>query len=220
MIDADRLWRLMPLSGIVAVVLQVVGYLIGGWSGYRPRGADAAAIFSADPGRIELGALIGGFFSLVFLVAFVGSVAGDIRRRAGDERLASIALGGGLTVVVALAIGYRFLNAAAFQAAGAEGISGEMAAVMFRLYTSSFAGFVSFGLAALMGATGLAALRGSLLPAWLAWTSLISAVGLLTPLHGPFEGLALGWIVVVSILLYRSASPETFEARNADRATA
>jgi hypothetical protein len=203
-VGIETILRLAPLSGILAVLLQILAFAVGGWSGYRPRGDEASAIFTSEPGRIELGALIGGFYGLVFLVIFVGSVAAAVRRSEGDARLAYIALGGGLVVVVALAIGYRSLNAAAFQAGGVDGISAEMATVMFRLYTSSFAGFVSLGLAALIGATGLAALHGGVLPTWLGWMSVVSAVGLMTPAHAVFEGLALLWIVAVSYLLFRS----------------
>ena len=114
----EQVIRLAPLSGIVAVALQIVALVVGGSTAYRPRGDAASAIFTADPDRIQLGALIGGFYALVFLLIFVGSVAGAVRRSEGDGRLAYIALGGGLIAVVALAIGYRALNAAAFQAAG------------------------------------------------------------------------------------------------------
>ena len=83
---------------------------------------------------------------------------------------------------------------------------------MFRLYTSSFAGFLSFGLAALIGASGLAALHSGLLPRWLGWASVVSAVGLMTPAHAVFEVVALGWIVVVSYLLFRADPGETSAA--------
>ena len=69
----------------------------------------------------------------------------------------------------------------------------------------SFAGFVSVGLAAWIGATGIAAIRTGLLPDWLGWASVAIAVGLMTPLHGPLEGIALVWIVLASVLLLSAA---------------
>jgi hypothetical protein len=224
-VDIERVLRLAPLSGIVAGALLIVAFAVGGPFSYRPRGDEASAIFASDPGRIELGALIGGFYALVFLLIFVGTVAAAVRRSEGDAHLAYIALGGGIIAVIALAIGYRSLNAAAFQAGGDDGINPELATVMYRFYTSSFAGFVSFGLAALIGATGLAALHRGVLPTWLGWMSVVSAVGLMTPAHALFEGLALLWIIVVSVLLFRSPSsrraanpaPDVVDVRNADR---
>lgn len=215
-IHVDRLSRLLPLSGAVAVALQVVAFVVGGWSGYRPRAEEAAAIFEADPSRIEAAALIGGFYSLGFLAVFVGCVASAIRREDDGDRLADIALVGGIVAVIALAIGYRFLNAAAFQAGGDEGITGEAATIMFRLYSSSFAGFVSFGLAAMLGAVGLAALTSRLLPEWLAWVSIVASIGLLTPAHGLFEGFALLWIVFISVLLTTSGGAPAQGAASPD----
>lgn len=194
------------------MVLQVIGFATMGVSGYRPRGEEAVAIFTAAPERILAGELVGGSYSLVFLLVFVGCVAGAIWEQAKDARLAAIALAGGVTLTVALAIGYRVLNAGAFQAGGSDGISPELATTLYRLYTSSFAGFASFGLAALLGATGLAALRSGMLPEWLGWTSVGAAVGLMTPAHFIFEGLALVWIVAVSLVLYRTRAGRPSDA--------
>lgn len=194
----------MPLSGLVAVVLQVVAFAVMGVSGYRPVGLEAAAVFSRDPDRIQAGALIGGFYSLVFLLMFVGVVAGTIRERATDPRLAAIALGGGIALTIALAIGYRLLNAGAFAAATPDGLSPELATVIYRLYSSTFAGFASFGLAAFLGAAGVAAARQGFLPRWLASTAIFSAVILMTPAHPIGEAMAAGWIVVVSVVLFRA----------------
>ncbi len=207
--------RLLPLSGVVAVGLQAVGFAVMGVSGYRPTGADAVAVFTQDPDRIQAGAEIGGFLSLVFLLVFVGVVAGAIRDRASDARLAAVALAGGVTLTVALAIGYRVLNAGAFAAASAEGIGPELATVLYRIYASAFAGFASFGLAALMGATGIAAVRHRFLPDWLAWTSIASAIVLMTPAHAFGEAVALLWIVAVSVVLYRAPlAPASRSARS------
>jgi hypothetical protein len=120
--------------------------------------------------------------------------------------LAFVAFAGGLVTALALGSGYRFLAAAAHVADGPAGIGPEAAALTHRLFQMSFAGFVSVGLAAWIGATGIAAIRTGLLPGWLGWTSVAIAVGLMTPLHGPLEGLALVWIVLASVLLYRRAS--------------
>lgn len=59
------------------------------------------------------------------------------------------------------------------------------------------------GIAALVLATGLAALRKRVVPVWLAWVAIVLFVVTFTPIG--FVGfLASGlWIIVVSILLWR-----------------
>ena len=109
-------------------------------------------------------------------------------------------------VVYDFALGYRFLAAAAHVADGPAGIGPEVAATMHRLFQMNFAGLVSVGLAVWIGATGIAAIRTDLLPHWLGWASVAIAAGLMTPLHGPLEGIALVWIVMASVLLYRRTS--------------
>ncbi len=80
---------------------------------------------------------------------------------------------------------------------------------MHDLYSVLLAGVISFGLAAFIGATGIISLRTRLFPAWLGWASVVFAVGLMTPLHFIFEGLAIIWIVVVSLLLYQRGTRAT-----------
>jgi hypothetical protein len=201
--DLDRFIRYLPLSGVVAVALLAVGVAVMGLSGYRPRGDEAAGIFAADPQRIEAGALIGGYYGLAFMLVFVGSVAGAIWRHGPEPALTAIALAGGVTATVSLAIGFRILNAGAFQAAGPDGLSAELAAVLYRLYASTFAGFVSFALAAFLGATGLAVLRHGFLADWIGWSGLVAAVALLTPAHALGEAFAVFWIAAVSLELTR-----------------
>jgi hypothetical protein len=189
----------------VAVGLQIVAYPLTGSFDYRPAPDRAVEIISSNSSGIALAALLGGYYSILFLLVFAGVVAGAIRSVGPRGSLAYVALAGGVVVAFALALGYRFLAAAAHVADGPAGIGPEAAALMHRLFQMDFAGLVSVGLAAWIGATGLAAIRTGLLPDWLAWASVVVAAGLMTPLHGPLEGIALFWMVLVSVLLYRRA---------------
>ena len=202
----DWVARTMPLSGIAAVALQAVAYPMTGSFDYRPSPERAAEIIGSNSSGIALAALLGGFYSILFLLVFASVVAGAIRDVEGRGSLAFVALAGGIVAALALGFGYRFLAAAAHVADGPAGIGPEAAALAHRLFQMSFAGFVSVGLAAWIGATGIAAIRTGLLPDWLGWASVAIAVGLMTPLHGPLEGIALVWIVLASVLLYRRAS--------------
>lgn len=197
--------RVMPLSGIAAVVLLGVGFSLTGAFVYRQSASQAVEIFSADSARVQLGGLI-GLYAVFFLMVFAASVAGAVRDATQDAGLAAAALAGGIVVALGVAFGLAFLDSAAGHAVAEGAISGETADVLYRLYREMFAGLLSIGLAVWIGATGLAALRSDLLPSWLGSASLVAAVGLLTPLHPLFEGLTLAWIVAVSVLLHRRAS--------------
>jgi hypothetical protein len=50
--------------------------------------------------------------------------------------------------------------------------------------------------------TAVVSFRTGVLPRWLAWVSGVVALGLLTPISYIFLGVALIWLVVVSILFY------------------
>jgi hypothetical protein len=207
-LTSDWLTRSMPLSGIAAVALQVVAYPLTGSFDYRPAPERAVEIIASNPSGIALATLLGGFYSILFLLVFTGVVAGAIRGVDPRGSLAFVALVGGVVVASALALGYRFLAAAAHVADGPAGIGPEAAALMHRLFQMNFAGLVSVGLAAWIGATGIAAIRTRLFPDWFGWASVVVAAGLMTPLHGPLEGVALVWMVAVSVLLYRRAPLE------------
>ncbi len=198
-----RIEELAPLSGILAVALLIIGFALAGVFAYRPTAGVAVEIFSADPGRRQLGVLLGGFWAPFFLLVFVGYLYGAIRDKGGSAALAGVSLTGGVVLVVALAVGFRYLSGAAATVTIGGGIGPELAAALYQLYETSLAGFASLGLAALLGAAGLASLRSGLLPEPVGWSGVVSAVFLLTPLHWLFEILALGWIIAVSILLYR-----------------
>jgi hypothetical protein len=202
-VTPDWLARSLPLSGIAAVALQIVAYPLTGSFDYRPAPERAVEIIDSNSSGIALAALLGGFYSILFLLVFAGAVASAILGVDRHGPLAFVALAGGVVVALAIALGYRFLAAAAHVAAGPVAIGPEAAALMHRLFQMSFAGLVSIGLAAWIGATGIAAIRTGLLPDWLGWASVVIAAGLMTPLHGPLEGIALVWIVVVSVVLYR-----------------
>ncbi len=62
--------------------------------------------------------------------------------------------------------------------------------------------FCFVGMAALIAATSLVAIRTDCLPKWLAWAGFVCALLALLRFFGPLAGwLALAWIVVVSVLM-------------------
>ena len=202
----NPLEMLAPLTGVIMVVLMMAGALLVSAFNYFPTAERAVKIFSQNSNRVAIGGLIGAI-SAIFLAWFAGSVFSALRgREGGTGRLSMIAFGGGLFCAIGVALGYMVIYAAGARAGRPGGISPDQAVMMYDLYTAILGGVVSVGLAVFIGASGAVSLRTQLFPTWLGWASVIFAVGLLTPLNYIFEGLALIWIVVVSINLYRTGT--------------
>ncbi|HEY5728484.1 MAG TPA: hypothetical protein VIS72_00425 [Anaerolineales bacterium] len=203
--NINRLENLAPLSGIVMVGVLVTGHVLtGGFGGYQATAEKAIESVNQDPTRVYVGTLLAGFYSVILLIWFAGSVFSALREREGGAgRLSTIAFGGGVVSAIALALGYGVVRQAVARAGIPGGLGFEAATVMHALYSVFLAGVLSVGLAAFIGATGIVSLRTQLFPTWLGWTSVAMAIGLMTPLHFIFEGLAIIWITIVSILLYQ-----------------
>lgn len=204
-----------PLSGILAAVMFGVGAALSARGGYFPTAEEAHDFIASESPRVLAGTIVGGFYGAFFLIWFTGTVADALRKaekRTGDGptgALSTIALGGGIVAVLGLTLSSAVLWVAAARVDRPGGLTVGEAVVLYDAYTTIGATVISIGLAAWIGATGLASLETRLFPAWLGWTSVAFAVGLLSPVHYVFEGLAAAWIVVVSALLYRQEKAST-----------
>jgi hypothetical protein len=144
--------------------------------------------------------IFAAFFFLWFLGVLHAVLQGAEREGYG---FASIALAGGLLFVALMLAGAaieivhpaaraRFGN---FQPDSQVGfLSQALAGWMYR--------FAFVGLAVLIAATSLVAVRTQALPKWLAWAGFVCAVVALLRFFGPLGGwLIMAWIVVVSALM-------------------
>jgi hypothetical protein len=210
---AQRWERYAPLTGVLAVVLWVVGFLIlmsPGMVGQEAPPEQVLAYYQRNGGAVLAGGLIFAFGALS-LIWFLGSLRVALHSAEGGlGRIASIAFGGGL----AMAVSALFLPASAMGVALSAGtISATSADALHRLPNVFFFGVEMFA-AVLVGATGVVALRTAALPRWLAWVSLVLALGLLIPPVG-WVGILFGlpvWVVLVSVLLMPSAEISAQEA--------
>lgn len=201
---AIELERFLPLTGIVSVALLALGVIFGGSDfAYWITPEQALDAFTRDPARLQRGALLGGFYGVVLFVFFAGSLVGALRSREGSNGpFTTVVVIGAVVCAIALMVGSGALWVAANRAASPEGITPVYAAVYNDLYSVFLANVASVGLAAFIGATGLVSLKTGIFPGWLGWVSVAFGVGLLTPVHWIFEGLAGVWIIAVSVLLY------------------
>jgi hypothetical protein len=197
-----RSQRLAPLSGILFVVLTLVGIVVIG--GSTPDSSDTPAkitSFYADHHSKQFVAVVFVALGALFLAIFVASLR-DRLRSGGSETWANVALVGGAATVVG------FLVAAAVHAALADGgdhhFSADAMVALNGLDSNDF--FVFFlPLGIMVLGAGGASLQTGVLPRWLAWSGVVLGILSFTPV-GFFTILLIAlWIIVVSLLLSRSA---------------
>jgi len=211
-VSPPRAWgRWAPLVGVGAFVLWVVGIALdpGIPDLFVASGDEWLTFISGNEGGIlasRLLLLIGDFLFILFL--------GTLRTRlhaaeTGSRHWTAIAFGGGM-VTAAMLIG---TSTPVLAASGADGLEPSAAQALGVL---EYAFFIGAGIAgaSLLAATGVLALRTTVLPMWLGWASLVIALLMLT-IIGPigFIAIVIGlplWVLVVSILLWRRSDAASF----------
>lgn len=209
----QRWERYAPWTGVLAVVLWVVGFLILMSPGNVAQDASPEQVL--DYHQRNGGPVIAGSFifmlGVLSFVWFLGSLASSLRvAEAGAGRVASIAFGGGLGMAVCALL----LPSGGVYVALAAGTMSAASADALRHLPGVFYIGVELFAAVLVGATGLVALRTAVLPRWLAWVSLLLGLVLLIPPIG-WVGVLLGvplWTLTVSLLLIRAAGTSGPEA--------
>jgi hypothetical protein len=206
--------RYSPLTGVVAIVLWVVGDLIGE-SPDQPDGeADAAAWLSYVQDN-DASLLVGGIifaFGSVFFLWFLGSLRATLLAAEGAPgRLSSLAFASGALV----ALSTLMLVAPEVQAAfNNDDIAGETARTLFVVAESFFGGIELFSIPMLV-ATALVILATGVLARWVAWVSLVLALVMaIIPIGwlGVIFGLPL-WTILMSVLLFLRPAGEPVATR-------
>ena len=190
-----------PLTGVAAVVLWVVGLLVGGDKTNKDEGAEILAAVRDNSNQILLGGILFLIGTALF-IWFLGALRNRLLAAEGEPgRLAATAFAGGVATAVCVAL---FPGPDLAAALNKDDIDASAASAMHNLGDAFFLG-AEYLLPVLLVATALASLRHGALPRWLAWVSLVIAVVLLI---GPIGWAALIfafplWVIVVSILLWR-----------------
>ena len=211
MVDEASWERHGALSGVGFVVLLVIAVALAGTGTQPSDSADEVRRYYADnQDMLRVSAYLGGLATIPFLW-FLGSLARALRP--ASARLATTAtasgvaatafFGAGLAVSAALALSVnRQVDATTIEFLGA--------------LIASLISYASFAAASLTLAVGVVALRYRVLPAWLAWLSLLAtATGLVGALQIAREsdglaafgfvalGVFLAWVLALAITLYR-----------------
>lgn len=200
--NQNRLDRLSPLSGVLSVLIMVIGILLFNYYEFLPAAESIAGFMNSNASQVSTGGYIASL-STFFLIWFVGSVRSTlVVHEGGSGRLSTIAFGGGLAAAVVLGISFVGLFAMGLRAGAPGGLTPIGAITMYDFWSQLTGQLFSIFMAVFISAAAIISLRTGLFPAWFGWASLIIAFGLLTPFAYAVLGFALLWLVVVSIWLY------------------
>ena len=201
--------RWLPLSGVAFVVLMLV--VVVGFSGSTPSTGDPAAEIASfyDEQSVRQG--IAAFLlaaTVPFLLLFAASLAG--RPRANDVASREIwrrMLLGGSFILGAIIMVMAMIHFAL--ADGADDVA-PAALQALNLLDGNFWVAANPALGVMMlGAAGLLLGVGVRMPRWLGWAALVFGVALFIPFADFFALLlSLIWIIVVSVLLFRTPHEE------------
>ena len=188
------------LTGALFVVLVIVAFIaLGGDTPEGDASARKVVSFYDDNEAKEIIAAVVLALSAVPLLFFTSMLWGRLRDALGQGSVVPVfaALGGGLA-----AAGFATAAAIHFALADYSSDIAPAAAQALNALDSDF--FLPFttGLAVLLLATSVAAIRASVLPRWLGWVGLVLFVVYFTPAGFIAFGLTGIWIIVASIVLY------------------
>jgi hypothetical protein len=198
----DRWARVSPLSGVVFLGLVIVGgfVLIGSTPGAKASPAHVIAFYTAHRARDRAGAVVITFAFIAFF-AFAISLRNRWRRRPKLEGLstgllaaATVLLAGQTAsagIIYTLTDNPRRLTASSAQ---------TLNLLQNDLVLTSAAGFFCF-----LTIAAIVVLRGRVLPLWLGWLALITAILFVTPLEFVGFVLLLVWTAAVSLLAQRAS---------------
>lgn len=199
--------RYAPVTGVLAVVLWVIGTIVRETAIEMKNPATLLDSYRNEEDSI----LLGGFLWVLgtfFFFWFLGSLRARLAAAEGGvQRLTALAFGGGIAVAVfGFALPGPDMAAAIADDADLSGPAAEAIRVIGDVF---FLGG-EMSAAVLLAASGVHALRTGSLPRWLAWVSLAIALALIILPIG-WAALLFAfplWVLVVSYLLW-SASRDT-----------
>lgn len=194
--------RFAPLTGIVAVVLWVVGVIVEESTDFSEKDTpqEILTVFQDDTNTLIAAGVIFAF-GAVFFIWFLGSLRAALySAEGGVGRLSSIVYGSGMLAALCLLLQV----APTLQGAVDEDdLSADTAQSLQSMGESFFLG-TELTLLAMFVAVGLLVLRTRVLPIWLGWVSLAVAL-LLAIIPIGWAGVVWAfplWTIVTSVLLY------------------
>src|SRR5918995_1015280 len=177
---ASNLSKFVPLTGIVAVVLIVVSFIVSD--------------------EMAAGILLG--FGALFFLIFATALRNTLRRAERDGAGAStLSFAGAIVFVVGATI---FAGIAFTLGDAADNVEPPSLHTLHVLNNDMFL-TVAVGLFAFALGTGIAVVRTGALPAWLGWVAIVLSVLSITPIFFIAFAVMGLWVLGVSVLLTLAA---------------
>jgi hypothetical protein len=190
--------RFAPLAGVVVLLLAIVSFVLSSSSPDADASAAKVVKYWHDHDSRETAAALIAALASLFLVWFVASLRSVILRAEGaGGRLATLAFAGGVIGAIGLLMNAAF----EFTVADTVGdVPPEVTQTLSTLYADFFLPLIA-GFVLLNVATGLAALRYRILPAWAGIVMLVLAVVGITPIGWIALLVSIVWIAVVGVMM-------------------
>jgi hypothetical protein len=204
---SDRFDRFLPLAGVLAGLLFFVGLvLLRDDPPSESAVAQTFAYWQDNRGQHQIIALLLTPL-MAFLLVFFGAGLRRRLERGADSGHGTVALGGAL--LAAATFGLVGMLEAAMTNAAHEG-NRQAVYTLNQLHSYDWLGW-NAAFAAVLLSTGLGARRNRMLPAPLAWVTIVIGASLLTPL-GFFGFILLPlWLIVVGLWLSRGQEKTSLE---------
>ena len=200
--------RLGPFTGIVAVILIVVAFSVGGSTpDIGDPGLQIKLFYHQHDTRQAVAVYLLALAAVV-LVFFAGNLRHHLAEADRHGWLPQVAFAGGILSAAGFWTGAS-LTLAMVDASDKERVGGQAFQSMNAISTDFFIPFVA-GIGIMVLATGLDTARsGRPLPRWLGWAGIILGVATFIPWVGFGAFLACGlWIIVASVFLARRPKAE------------
>ena len=198
--------RLAPLSGVIFVVLYVIGSIIGMSDSpdFAGSSQEITEYYTDSKDEILVATVIAAI-ATPFYIWFLGCLRSAIARvEGGTTRLASTAFGAGIAAGAAGVAGVMVNAMGALRIDEQDTIAGPTATAYYDIgQILAFAATPAL-LAAGLVATAVASLRyRAILPAWLAYVTIVLAIiDVIPPISWLGTLLGLVWVLVVSGIFY------------------
>jgi hypothetical protein len=205
MANSTALVRLGGICGILFVILLVPGIFAA-----RPDVPDASLraqqvldYFDDKQRALLIGNGLLFIFAAFFFLWFLGVLHSVLRNAEGGEiGLSSVALAGGLMFVALETAGASVEIVHPATTSRFENFQPDaQLAFVSQALSGWLYSFAWVGMAVLISASSVVALRTGFLPSWLAWAGLLAALVAALKVLVPHATLALLWILAVSVLM-------------------
>jgi hypothetical protein len=206
-----RLERYAPLTGVLAVVLWVVGaiLLFNGAPADKAPGGEIASWFDHKSTRILVATLIFGVGTSAF-IWFLGSLAARLRAAEGEGRLPSIVFGAGTAAATVFTLSPATFSAGSLAYENLDRTLAPQSAEALWVLTDGFFYASELIAIAFAGAAAVSILRSRAFPAWFGVVTGIVAIALIVAPIG-WAALLFAipiWTLVTSIWLFAGRAPQ------------